>query len=254
MSDTERADATKTKPDPNEEYGYYFYPERGGVEEKKKPWSSYARPLLFSSNKRSDHLRCTANVHSCMQTNPLVKLLVGALKSQGCPVELGRHISCEPCTSRVNGGFDPAAQQVVVCENNSKGKLACCSVLTHELTHMFDYCRAKVDFTNLEHLACTEIRAANFMHCSFLNAFLEGDATPFNVRERQKECVKRKALMSVLMVRNISLEEGKTVVDKVFDKCYKDREPLGRIPRRNSSDPDKIYAEGYLYGYTDNFT
>lgn len=28
----------------------------------------------------------------------------------------------------------------------------------HELVHMFDKCRAKVDFGNLDHLACTEVK------------------------------------------------------------------------------------------------
>jgi len=38
----------------------------------------------------------------------------------------------------------------------------CCNVLSHEMIHMFDFCRADVDFTNLEHLACTEVQLTNF--------------------------------------------------------------------------------------------
>lgn len=30
-------------------------------------------------------------------------------------------------------------------------------VMTHELIHAYDNCRAKVDFVNIEHLACTEV-------------------------------------------------------------------------------------------------
>ncbi len=29
--------------------------------------------------------------------------------------------------------------------------------LTHELVHTYDYCRADVDWDNLEHLACSEV-------------------------------------------------------------------------------------------------
>ena len=47
--------------------------------------------------------------------------------------------------------------QIVVCQNTSKNQSTCCSVIGHELVHMFDFCRAKVDFTNIEHLACTEV-------------------------------------------------------------------------------------------------
>ena len=42
----------------------------------------------------------------------MVKLLLSALKSSGCPIEISRHVSCESCKSRVNGGFDPTANQV----------------------------------------------------------------------------------------------------------------------------------------------
>jgi len=56
-------------------------------------------------------------------------------------------------------------------------------VLTHEMIHMFDYCNNDMDFRNVDHLACTEIRAANLAHCSFLSAMFQGDASPFNVKE-----------------------------------------------------------------------
>jgi len=54
--------------------------------------------------------------------------------------------SCEYC------------RQIVVCKNNSHYRPICCNVLAHEMIHMFDFCRADVDFRNLEHLACTEVR------------------------------------------------------------------------------------------------
>ena len=30
-------------------------------------------------------------------------------------------------------------------------------VLTHELIHAFDHCRAHVDWSNIDHLACSEV-------------------------------------------------------------------------------------------------
>ena len=42
---------------------------------------------------------------------------------------------------------------------------------------MFDYCYNNLDFKNIEHLACTEIRAANLTHCSFISALEQGDAS-----------------------------------------------------------------------------
>ena len=58
----------------------------------------------------------------------------------------------------VAGGFDPHRKQIVLCENNifSQGHMN--DTLTHELVHSYDYCRAHLDWDNLQHLACTEVR------------------------------------------------------------------------------------------------
>lgn len=61
--------------------------------------------------------------------------------------------------------------------------------------------------------------------------------------------MKRKALASVMAVRDLSNEEAKAAMDRVFTKCYNDLEPLGRRLRRNSRDIHRVYRERYLYGY-----
>lgn len=71
---------------------------------------------------------------------------------------MNRHLVCEPCGPMVAGGFDPYRKQIVLCENNifSQGHMN--DTLTHELVHSYDYCRAHLDWDNLQHLACTEVR------------------------------------------------------------------------------------------------
>lgn len=64
-----------------------------------------------------------------------------------------------------------------------------------------------------------------------------------------QDCVKTKALMSVLAVRNVTREEAIDAVERVFPKCYADLEPIGRRIRRNSKDMHKAYMEGPMYGY-----
>lgn len=122
-------------------------------------------------------------------------------------------------------------------------------VLTHEMIHMFDYCTNNLDFKNIDHLACTEIRAANLTHCSFMSAWLQGDAAPWKIQKAHEDCVKSKALMSVLAVRKVTNEEAIAAVERVFPKCYADLEPIGRRIRRNSEDMYKAYKEGPMYGY-----
>lgn len=122
-------------------------------------------------------------------------------------------------------------------------------VLAHEFIHMFDYCRNDLDFKNIDHLACTEIRAANLTHCSFMSAMTQGDASLFNIKAQHQNCVKTKALASVLAVRRVTPEEGIQAIERVFPKCYKDLEPIGRRLRRNSTDMHKAYLEAPYYGY-----
>lgn len=116
-----------------------------------------------------ENYRCERNVYKCIQNSPLVRLMMGALKSSGCAVDIRRHISCEVCDYSVSGGYDPVLNQVVVCQNVAKNEGLVQGVLTHEMIHMFDYCNNDLDFKNLDHLACTEIRAANLTHCKLFN-------------------------------------------------------------------------------------
>lgn len=76
--------------------------------------------------------------------------------------------------------------QIVICQNTARTMSRVQSALTHEMIHMFDYCRNKLDLTNLDHLACTEIRAASICHCSFLGAYTQGIASFTNVKKKHQ--------------------------------------------------------------------
>jgi len=39
-----------------------------------------------------DKFRCEQNVYKCIKNSPLVKLMMGALKSSGCTVDIRRHV------------------------------------------------------------------------------------------------------------------------------------------------------------------
>ena len=116
-------------------------------------------------------------------TGPLIKLLMGALKKAGCPVNLRRHIVCEECSTLVTGGYDQEFNQIVLCQNTMKGRRMPEVTLVHELIHMYDHCTKEMDLKNLEHLACTEIRAANIAHCSFLSSFFLGGSSLFSIKD-----------------------------------------------------------------------
>ncbi|KAL1140610.1 hypothetical protein AAG570_000540 [Ranatra chinensis] len=226
-------------------WGYDLFPERRG-----KFSTSWSRVFMgFEGKEDMDKMKCERNVYKCFKTSKLVQIMLGALKASGCEVDLRRHIVCEVCDSSVSGGYDPVLNQIVVCQNNSRSEGIVQGILTHEMIHMFDYCRNNLDFKNLDHLACTEIRAANLTHCGFLSAILQGDASLTNFKNRHQECVKSKAIQSVLAVRTVTREEAKAAVDRVFTRCYRDLEPIGRRVKPNSTDAKRAHAEGFLYGY-----
>lgn len=238
------AESSAEKPS-DEKWGYDLYPERLG--DRFKP--TWKQVLTGSGREQSDRHKCEKRVWEMVQRNPLVKLMISALEKSGCPFDVGRHVACEVCDTTVTGGYDIANNQIVICQNMCRMDGLVAGVLTHEMIHMFDHCRHKLDFSNIEHLACTEIRAANLTHCSYISAMSQGDASPIRIQERHQDCVRTKAAYSVEAVRHVGIAEARNIVNKVFPQCYADMEPIGRRVRRNSDDPLLAYNEKHHYGY-----
>uniref|UniRef100_A0A3P8WID8 Mitochondrial inner membrane protease ATP23 n=2 Tax=Cynoglossus semilaevis TaxID=244447 RepID=A0A3P8WID8_CYNSE len=204
----------------NEDYGYDLFPERKGSRLKK---GSVAERLFTFNHK------CQAMLHFAVNSSPYAKLLLSAMNSSGCKTFKDRHFSCEDCDGTVSGGFDSVSSQIVLCQNNIHQQSHMNRVVTHELIHAFDHCRAHVDwFSNLKHLACSEIRAANLSgDCSFSN---EVSRLNLGLKQHHQECVRARALLSILAVRKISQEYAEKIVDEVFEPCFNDHAPFGRIP------------------------
>uniref|UniRef100_A0A3Q2Z1Z3 Mitochondrial inner membrane protease ATP23 n=1 Tax=Hippocampus comes TaxID=109280 RepID=A0A3Q2Z1Z3_HIPCM len=194
-----------------EEYGYDLFPERNAGKYKK---GSVAESLLTFNHK------CQVMLQLAVETSD-TSYLVGLFKD--------RHFACEDCDGTVSGGFDAATSQIVLCQNNIHQQSHMNRVVTHELIHAFDHCRAHVDwFNNFRHLACSEIRAANLSgDCSFSN---EVARFHFGMKQHHQECVRGRALRSILAVRKINRQAAEKIVDEVFDTCFNDHAPFGRIP------------------------
>ncbi|KOC64978.1 Mitochondrial inner membrane protease ATP23 like protein [Habropoda laboriosa] len=232
----------------NTNVGYSdLYPGR-----KQAPIRSWWSKLFLEEKlEQIQKTKCELNVYDCIKESPAVKLMMAALKSSGCEIDIGRHISCEVCDKAVTGGYDPQLNQIIICQNTAADKGRVQSSLVHEMIHMFDYCRYNLNLKNVDHLACTEIRAANLCHCSFLGAVTGGTASPFKIKQMHRNCVADKATRSIMAVQDVTKEEAIKSVTRVFHKCYNDLEPIGRRIRRNSEDMKKAYLEASLYGYID---
>ncbi|XP_038636901.1 mitochondrial inner membrane protease ATP23 homolog isoform X3 [Scyliorhinus canicula] len=132
-------------------------------------------------------------------------------------------------------------RMIVLCQNNIHQQQHMNRVVTHELIHTFDHCRAHVDwFRNIKHLACSEIRAANLSgECAFVNEVCRFN---FGLKQHHQKCVRERALRSILAVRNVNKETAEKAVDAVFNTCFNDHEPFGRIPH-NKKDAKQAYRD-----------
>ena len=223
-----------------------LYPER------KDSRIEHSKLDLMKGKLKTATLRetCGINVTKALEY-PLIKLMLNSLKSQGCETDIfERHLSCDICKDSTEfpswGGYDEKNNQVFICANNvgsSFGQVH--GTLLRNLIHMYDVCTRKVNFKDVNHLACMEIRKASLAGCNL--GIQMSRLNPFYIKDQHKECVYKTATYT-LGEKIGDQKLAKEAVENVFSKCYNDREPIGRNCK-NQSDWDRAYEERYLFGY-----
>jgi Peptidase M76 family len=121
--------------------------------------------------------------------------------------------------------------EIYLCQENVTGPKHAQTILTHELIHSVDVCRAKVDpLRNCVQLACTEIRAENLSgECDASWEFLRGRLT--SMLGHGRECVRRRAVDSVRANPNCTAR-AEDFVDAAMERCYADTFPFERHPNQ----------------------
>ena len=184
----------------------------------------------IQSSDPGAHSKCLTRLNRSVKSSPTVIHMLISMHEAGFPVKLSRDFTCEPCSPRVAGGFDPYRKQIVLCENNIYSQIHMNEVLTHELVHSFDDKTVNLDWHNLTHLACTEIRAANLSgECSFSRENLL--QFNFGFKSHNRECVKNRAALSISTIKEeIDYEKAREIIDTVFTQCYSYTRPFVGIP------------------------
>ena len=95
---------------------------------------------------------------------PGVVVMKQQLELAGCKVP-DENILCAPCDRTRSGGFEDKRGVIVLCAGNFFSQKHMENTLMHEMMHMFDQCRFKVDWTNLRHHACSEVCAPMILLC-----------------------------------------------------------------------------------------
>ncbi|SPC66385.1 related to ATP23 - putative metalloprotease of the mitochondrial inner membrane [Ustilago sp. UG-2017b] len=141
-----------------------------------------------------------------------------------------------PCPPSIAGGFSPSlpteptsASAILICSNRIFSKSHLEDTLSHEMVHWFDHCRFLVDWSNLRHHACSEIRAANLSgDCGFAR---EWKRRIYGFKLQHQNCVKRRAALSLLInpACDGDIEKAERAVDEVFESCFGDTRPFDEV-------------------------
>ncbi|THV01886.1 hypothetical protein K435DRAFT_376205 [Dendrothele bispora CBS 962.96] len=180
--------------------------------------------------------RCEQTKKELMDTSPLVIFLLRHLRLSGCQVPES-NIYCGACDTQAllrghpgahAGGYIPEIQSIKLCGGMFFSKQHQESTIAHELIHMYDQCKFKVDWSNLRHHACSEIRANNLSgDCRYTRELRRGF---FSFSKQHQVCVRRRAIESVS--NNPVCPDRATaerVVNEVWDSCFSDTRPFDEV-------------------------
>lgn len=139
-------------------------------------------------------------------------------------------IRCLPCNKYQSGGFSPS-HGILLCQNRLLSRKHTEDTLAHEMIHMYDHLRFDVDWMDLRHHACSEIRASSLSgECRWTReAFGRG---VWDFTKHHQDCVRRRATLSVRGHPKCKddVHAAKTV-NQVFDSCFTDTRPFDEIYR-----------------------
>lgn len=126
--------------------------------------------------------------------NPSVRFMFNHLKRGGCELN-SETVLCRRCDGQLAGGYQDDGA-ILLCSNHLVTLSHTANTIVHEAVHAFDACRAKVDWSDCVHHACSEIRAATLSgDCNFAREFFL--RRNFAIAKQFQRCVKRRAELSV---------------------------------------------------------
>lgn len=137
-------------------------------------------------------------------------------------------IICTSCKDMKSGGFHPD-YGIVLCANWIQNKSIIEETLSHELIHLYDHLKFNVNFGNLKHHACSEIRASMLSgECKIFNEIFRSGFS--NFEKKFQHCIKRRAAISVSANPSCNdLDHAKLIVDSVWNDCFNDTRPFEKV-------------------------
>ncbi|KAG0249958.1 Mitochondrial inner membrane protease atp23 [Mortierella polycephala] len=172
---------------------------------------------------KQDLKECELRREQLVKNSPGVRFMMNNLQKAGCPLTKNM-LECGPCDMTKSGGFSKD-HGILLCQNGFFSKKHQEHTMIHEMIHMYDHCVFNVDWNNLRHHACSEVRAAGLGgDCNWSREVRRGFYT---FTKQHQECVKRRAILSVQA--NPKCPDRATAekaVNAVFESCYNDTRPF----------------------------
>ncbi|KAJ1834916.1 Mitochondrial inner membrane protease atp23 [Coemansia sp. RSA 2706] len=161
------------------------------------------------------------------KTSPLVTFMAEHLRNVGFAAT-AENMPCMKCDEMRSGGFSPGDNTIQLCYNRLFGKGHLETTMAHEMIHAYDQQSFNIDWYNLEHHACTEIRAGSLSgDCTWFQELMRGHV---GFLKHHQVCVKRRAVLSLLANPSCkSKRHAEAAVNKVFDSCFTDTRPFDEI-------------------------
>ncbi|KAJ1857469.1 Mitochondrial inner membrane protease atp23 [Coemansia sp. RSA 1822] len=179
----------------------------------------------FEQDKR-DCERCEQTRDHLLKNSPMILFMTEHLKDSGYTVTKEK-MPCMKCSEMRSGGYAPNGT-IQLCYNQLYGKGHTETTMAHEMIHAYDQHNFNIKWLNLEHHACTEIRAASLSgDCTWFQELMRGN---IGFLKHHQVCVKRRAALSLLgNPRCKSKKHAEAAVNKVFQSCFTDTRPFDEI-------------------------
>lgn len=186
---------------------------------------------------------CLDNTQRILQTELPVFHLLESIREAGCEPPRIACVDCDSEKRKIMSGFNSESNRLFLCfdaQPVTKGphslryEVFRMNVM-HELVHAYDHCRANVDFSNLKHHACSEIRASALSsECNYRYEKKTGNASLKDYIGHFHECVKRRAATSISQNPNFDsmTMDAMDIVEDRYEQCYNDIQPFVGRPYR----------------------
>ncbi|RDW59656.1 putative mitochondrial inner membrane protease atp23 [Coleophoma cylindrospora] len=226
-------DPKKTGYDPSAKWTNYFNILTGRMTDDGK---DAFREDAYIRNEARDCKKCEEWRDYVMEYSPIIRFMNKNIQSLNGDLNKD-NIMCRRCPTRINekgqrvrqgGGFSPD-HGIQICANEMRNQGHLEDTLAHEMVHAFDHLRFKVDWADLRHAACTEIRASSLSgECRWTREFFTRNN--WTVTQQHQACVRNRAVRSVMSRPSCKDDvQAVKVVNEVWDSCYADTRPFDEI-------------------------